>query len=132
MHPRRISLALFCVVALASCATGPGAAPAVAGPVARVVLQNLTSYRWRVTLERAAPAASPDRKIVLLAPLETAEIACTAGEYAIEQARLSNDGTAVLETRPLSARFDAGEAYEWPLVTVLSSTKVAAGNTSPP
>jgi hypothetical protein len=128
MPTLRLTLALLCGAALAGCASGPAFVPSAPQLTARIALQNLSSHRWRVTLQGAAAS---DRKVAHLAPHETTEFTCAAGDYAIEQARLSNDGAVVLETRRLTARFEAGEAYEWPLLTVLSSAPPADGKIPP-
>jgi hypothetical protein len=87
-----------------------------AAPTARLAVSNLTGYAWKIGLlsRDGAPA-----RAVHVAEQATVEFEVRGGDYVIEQAMLNASGEPAT-TRRFSARFAAGETYQWRLATLLS------------
>jgi hypothetical protein len=91
--------------------------PAAAGPVAHVVVVNLSDSEWQIAI---APAGGGEARVLRLQARASQKVELSAGDYAIEQTLLAgNPGPA--STRRLSAKLDPGQTYRWRLVTLLSA-----------
>lgn len=92
-------------------------------PVARLLVENLTDYAWRITV---TAAAGPESSTAEVPARGFAEVALSGGDYVIEQAAR---GPGADLSRRLPARLEAGQSYQWRLGTLLSDpagTSVAA------
>lgn len=104
-------------LAAAGCASAPPTV-AVAPPaaVARLVVENLTDYRWRIAVTSAGGGEVREARVRARGSVE---LMFTGGDYVIEQTVVDgNSGTDLY--RRLPARLDPGRTYRWRLVTLLS------------
>ena len=105
---------------MAGCATQPAheAAPAPA----QLVVNNLTDYRWHIAIRTVSGTLAGDLQ---LAPRSSQSVSLEGADYVIEQSAQA-DGPFPGLARSISVHFDAGQAYAWPLVTLLSETGAGA------
>lgn len=104
--------------------TGCASAPSPA-PVATLAVRNLTDYEWQLSI---APEAGGEAMVTKLAARQTVPLVLAGGDYVIKQTVVRNEGGAPLD-RDLLVRLEAGQTYDWPLVTLLSEVDdpVASG-----
>jgi hypothetical protein len=104
----------------AGCAT-----KAVAPPIAResapvrLVVSNLTSHAWRISVRQADGAAIQTMHIDAQ---HVAEIRFARGNYVIEQVLL-DVGSTELARREFNMQFEAAGDYRWELATLLSANE---------
>jgi hypothetical protein len=97
------------------------ALPAARG--ARLVIENLTDYEWRIAV---AATAGTETLASRVSARSSAEINLAGGDYVIEQTVVAeNAGTEL--TRRLPAQLAPGQTYRWRLVTLLSDPAGEAG-----
>lgn len=90
---------------------------------ARLVVENLTDYEWRVTV---TATAGPEAHEARMSPRKTLEVTLAGGDYVMEQAVVAGGAGSGLARR-VPARFEPGQAYCWRLVTLLSDPAGGSG-----
>lgn len=83
-------------------------------PVARLLVENLTDYAWRISV---TATAGPEASTAEVPARGFVEVMLGGGDYVIEQAAR---GAGADLTRRLPARLEAGQSYQWRLGTLLS------------
>jgi hypothetical protein len=94
-------------------------------PAAHLVVLNLTDYEWHIAIARTSGESAVDFKLDAHGS-RTVDLA--AGNYSIEQTTLTEGATPQL-TRKIPTTLEAGQAYRWRLVTLLSEQ---TGNSDAP
>lgn len=126
---RRTGLALFYAgltlgglswgVFAAGCATNQPPVATVSrqgAAAARLVVENLTDYAWRLSATLPTGAEIWAGKV---GPRAALEVELAGGDYVIQQAVISGVvGQGLI--RHLPARFESGQTYRWRLGTLLS------------
>jgi len=115
-------IAPLCVVlGLSGCASAPATDRSVPATV-RLAVDNRTDYTWQIVV---APTGGGAPQTARVPPRGTFELALAGGDYAITQTMLMAGGASP-STRRLTAHFESGESYRWPLATLLSAGSQAA------
>ena len=84
--------------------------------MARLTVENVSDYPWRLSLQPAMAAVARTER---LEPRSSHTLEVVGGDYQIEQTLL--DGRPGPElTRHLSFHLEAGQTYRWQLTTLLS------------
>lgn len=114
-HLRSRSNALWLGLGLAACATPPAVvAPPI--PPARLLVENTTSFAWRIALTAVRDGAP---RAVLVAPHASVAVELAGGEYQVEQARQIAPGESGPPRRfPLCV--EAGRTYRWALAMLMA------------
>jgi len=119
-----VASGLIAVVRVAGWLAAAGCASSSVVPepprVARLLVENLTDYAWRITV---IAAAGPEAGAAEVPARGFAEVAVGGGDYVIEQ---TARGAGAELSRRLSARLEAGQTYQWRLGTLLSDPAGAA------
>lgn len=122
--PAALSILGACLLG-AACASNPGPGGPIANaiPGARLLVQNLTDYEWRIAV---AAKEGGDVQSFRVRAHDSGEIALAGGDYLIDQTALPAGATSPL-TRRVSARLEPGRTYRWRLGTLLSDPATEAG-----
>ena len=103
-----------CLYLNSGCASQPRT---LAAPVpARLVVSNLTDYRWHIAISRSSGEPARDFQ---MEPRSTQRVELAGADYVIEQSVEGAGPTQGLDRR-ISVHLDSGQDYGWRLVTLLS------------
>ena len=119
-----LALAAAFAVAWAGCMSVQSRT-AMAEPVARVAVANLTDDTWEIAVQSAAQVAVRTERLM---PRTVAQLNLSAGDYVIEQ-KLVTDGSPAGGQRRFAARFAAGQDYTWSLAALRTSGADASERT---
>lgn len=109
-------LALITIVFAAGCSTASHQTRIVmAPPVAVVDVVNRSPYAWKLTFQRDGPHG----RVVAVPAGRMVSVEIAAGSYRIEQEPEGVSSNAGL-SRSIEEKFEAGQHYRWPLLTLLS------------
>lgn len=111
----RLLFAVFgASLVFSGCASSP--VDAVAPERARVTVDNQTGYTWRIVMRSSAGDEAFASRVP---PRAAVTIDVDGGDYTIEQTILLA-GSSEGASRTLAMRLEKGQAYHWPLATLLS------------
>lgn len=83
---------------------------------ATVQVVNASDYEWVITLRRTA---NGQKRTARLAPRAQQTIVLPVGDYLVEQVAAAGE-LATEQPRRFKVQLEAGEAYRWPVTTLLS------------
>lgn len=113
-----IALAVGMALVVSGCSTASRQTAArIPAAAAGVEVVNRTPYAWKLTFRRDG---APGRVVAVTAG-RTVSVEILPGNYRIEQ-RVDGAPASPQLSQVFDERFDAGQRYRWPLLTLLSET----------